>query len=88
MAPDVVSVRPAGGTCLDLTFADGSERRVDIALLARPEGVFKDLHRPEFVASATVNPDIGTICWSTGADLSPDVLFKAGKLLKQGTSAA
>jgi hypothetical protein len=88
MAPDVVRAVSVGGTVVDLTFADGTQRRVDIALLARADGVFSDLHKPGFVASVMVNPDTGTIEWSSGADLSPDVLYGAGALLKPGASSA
>jgi hypothetical protein len=88
MAPDVVKVTPYRGTTLDLTFTDGTQRRVDIAQLARADGVFADLHQTGFAASARVNPDTGTIEWSSGADLSPEVLYQAGVLLKQGTNSA
>jgi hypothetical protein len=88
MAPDVVKVKSAGGTVLDLTFADGTERRVDIAQLARAQGVFADLHRPGFVESAKVNPDTGTIEWESGGDLSPEVLYEAGALVKRGSTSA
>jgi len=84
MAPDVTHVRPMGGTALELTFADGTVRNVDMATLARPHGVFADLHRPEFVPSARVNPDTGTIEWPSGADLSPEVLYQAGVLVRAG----
>ena len=88
MAPDVVRVTHHRATTLDLTFADGTERRINLADLVRPEGVFSDLYSPGFVASATVNADIGTICWSNGADFSPEVLFTSGLLLKAGSMTA
>jgi len=88
MAPDVTQARPLGGTTLEVTFADGAIRHIDIAALARPEGVFADLHRPGFIASVRVNPDTGTIEWPSGADLSPESLYQTGKLVRPGTNTA
>jgi hypothetical protein len=88
MAPDVTDAKSLGGTVLELSFADGAVRRVDIAALARPEGVFAALRTPGFVASARVNPDTGTIEWPSGADLSPEMLYQAGTEVKPGGHTA
>ncbi len=88
MAPDVIASRHVGGTVVEIVFADGCRREVDIAALARPEGVFADLFKPGFVASARVNPDIGTIQWPSGADLSPEMLYGAGRLVARGNDIA
>jgi uncharacterized protein DUF2442 len=88
MAPDVAQVRSAGGTVLEIGFADGTWRRVDIATLARPEGVFADLYKPGYIASARVNPDTGTIEWDSGGDLSPETLYTAGVPLQRGNTTA
>ncbi len=61
---------------LYLQFADGAEGSVDIAELVPFEGVFSSLKNPTFFSQITVNPDIGTICWANGADLSPALLYE------------
>ena len=38
------------------------------------EGVFKPLKDKAYFDSVEVNPDLGTICWKSGADLSPAYL--------------
>jgi hypothetical protein len=88
MAPDVVSTKHLRAAVLEITFADGMRREVDIAALVRPEGVFRDIDKPGFVASGKVNPDTGTIEWPSGGDLSPELLYQAGKLLGQSGMAA
>jgi hypothetical protein len=75
MLKDIIEVRPTGDYRLRLRFEDGVEGEVDVAELVRFEGVFAPLKdRAEFV-KVTVNPDLGTICWPSGADLDPDVLY-------------
>lgn len=88
MAPDVVDFRPLEKTRIIVVFSDGCERRIDLATLVRAEGVFSKLQDPSFVASGKVNPDTGTIEWPTGADLSPDVLYQAGELVRASRPSA
>ena len=76
MNRDVTHIRVLGGTRLGLTFEGGEQREVDIAHLARFQGVFEPLRDPAFFSRVTVNPDLGTIVWPNGADLCPDVLFE------------
>jgi hypothetical protein len=75
MLKDIVDVQPLDGYRLKLRFEDGVEGVVDVAELVSFTGVFAPLHdRNEFVA-VQVHPELGTICWPSGADLDPDVLY-------------
>ena len=75
MMKDVVEVRALDGYRLHLRFEDGVACDVDLAAFVRFDGVFEPLReRANFVA-VRVHPELGTICWSGGADLDPDVLY-------------
>jgi Protein of unknown function (DUF2442) len=75
MLRDVVSVQPLADHRLAVTFDDGTEGVVDVAQLVPFTGVFEPLRDDEFFAQASVNPELGTICWPNGADLDSDVLY-------------
>jgi len=75
MPVDIVDVRLLGGTRLHLRFDDGVEGDVDIAQMVGFDGVFAPLRQADEFARVTVNPEIGTICWPSGADLDPSVLY-------------
>lgn len=70
----VVSVEARDGFVLFLTFADGTERLVDLeGELWGP--VFEPLRRdPELFRQVHVDEELGTIVWPNGADMDPDVL--------------
>jgi hypothetical protein len=74
---DVVAVEVLQGYMLRLQFDDGVEGEVDISQLVPFEGVFAPLRDRGYFASVTVNPDLGTICWENGADLSPCLLYQS-----------
>lgn len=70
----VVSLALVGPYSLELTFDDGTRRRVDLeAELWGP--VFEPLRDPAFFARATVDPVLGTVVWPNGADFSPEFLY-------------
>jgi hypothetical protein len=72
---DIVDVQPLDGYRLKLRFEDGAEGVIDVAQLVSFTGVFAALRdRTEFLA-VRVDPELGTICWPSGADLDPDVLY-------------
>ena len=75
MLKDIVSAQPLDSYQLLLKFEDEVEGVVDIAKLIEFTGVFEPLNDPAYFAQATVNADLGIICWDNGTDLDPDVLY-------------
>lgn len=72
---DVLAVRVLTGYVLELTFSTGETRVVDVGpLLWGP--AFQPL-RADYAtfAAVRVDPELGTIVWPNGADLSPDGLY-------------
>jgi hypothetical protein len=73
--PRVLEVEHLGERRLRLTFSDGLVRELDFAdVIQSRGGVFEPLGEPAFFAQAAVDPIVGTIAWSNGVDLDPDVL--------------
>ena len=77
MLKDIVEARPAGGYNLFLRFEDGVEGEVDLSKLIDFKGVFEPLRDVREVAKVRVDPEQGTVSWSNGADLDPDVLYSS-----------
>lgn len=75
MLKDVVEVRHRGSHRLFLRFEDGTAGEVDLADRLTFEGVFAPLRDERAFAMVALNAELGTICWPTGADLDPDVLY-------------
>ena len=75
MLKDIVEARAVGGHRLYLRFEDGVDGEVDLSGLLSFRGVFSALRSPEEVAKVKVDPELGTVCWPSGADLDPDVLY-------------
>ncbi len=68
------AVRIVQARTVELAFADGSIRVVDLSqFLWGPvfEAIATD---DELFAQVAVDPELGTIGWPNGADLDPDVL--------------
>ncbi len=57
-----------------LTFEDGSAHQVDLEYELDGE-VFAPLKDIEYFKTVRVNPDLDTIVWENGADMSPDFLY-------------
>ncbi|MBI4789884.1 MAG: DUF2442 domain-containing protein [Chloroflexi bacterium] len=72
---------------LRLSFDDGSVRLVDLANELDGE-IFEPLRDPEYFKKVRVDPDLATIVWDNGADLSPDFLYKIGVPVTQPALAA
>ncbi|HDN80823.1 MAG TPA: DUF2442 domain-containing protein [Chloroflexi bacterium] len=60
-----------------LTFEDGSVKLVDLEPYLDGE-IFEPLKDPAFFKKVRVDPDLDTIVWDNGADLSPDFLYEIG----------
>lgn len=75
MLKDVVEVRPLEGYRLYLRFEDDVSGEVDVGALVPFTGVFADLRDPDVFSAVSVHSELGTVVWSNGADLDPDVLY-------------
>jgi Protein of unknown function (DUF2442) len=75
MLKDIVEARAVGGYRLYIRFEDGVDGEVDLSELVEFKGVFAPLRAVEEVARVQVDHELGTICWPSGADLDPDVLY-------------
>ena len=63
---------------LQLTFEDGSLRLVNLEPHLDGE-IFEPLKDINYFKTVRVNPDLDTIVWDNGADMSPDFLYEIGK---------
>jgi hypothetical protein len=74
---DVTAVEVVGDHRLRLTFPDGSVGEVDLS--ARQwRGIFEPLRDPAHFRQVAVDPELGTILWPSGADVSPETLYELG----------
>jgi hypothetical protein len=60
-----------------LSFEDGSLRLVDLERELEGE-IFEPLANINYFKTVRVNPDLDTIVWDNGADMSPDFLYEIG----------
>lgn len=65
-----------------LSFDDGSIRLVDLRdhLIGR---IFEPLLDIDYFRTVRVDPDLDTIVWDNGADLSPGFLYRIGKAVAE-----
>lgn len=76
---EVRAVRVLGRYTVELTFADGAVRVLDLEPFLWGE-MFQAIKKDyEFFLQVSVDPDAGTIVWLTGADLSPRTLYSESK---------
>lgn len=61
-----------------LSFEDSSARLVDLEAHLDGE-IFEPLKDINYFKTVRVNPDLDTIVWDNGADMSPDLLYEMGK---------
>ena len=73
----IVAVRVTKPFVLDVTFADGTRRQVDVEPLLCGE-MFEPLRDTVLFSQAAVDPQLGTVVWPNGADLSPEYLRHVG----------
>ena len=71
----VVKAEACGAHSLDLTFKDGTHKRVNLLpLLEGP--VFEPLRDPKAFAQVELDPVAGTVVWPNGADIAPETLYE------------
>ncbi|EKD91741.1 MAG: hypothetical protein ACD_29C00409G0002 [uncultured bacterium] len=73
---DVISVKVLRDYVLELQFDNGVFGVVDVSRIVSFDGVFAPLKDKAYFSKVVVNPEIGTICWENGADISPSLLFE------------
>ena len=69
---------------IEVTFSDGTRRRIDIQPLLWAK-VFQPLRDPEYFARMTTTGE--TVRWPNGADIAPETLYRVGTLLVDGKPA-
>lgn len=69
----IVSFEHVGGYALRLIFEDGLERTIDFEPVLAGE-LFGPLHDPKEFARVTLDPEVHTIVWPSGADFDPATL--------------
>lgn len=70
----VRSARVCGPHSVQLTFDDGTHKRVNLRALLRGP-VFEPLLDPAYFRLLRVDRDAGTIVWPNGADIAPETLY-------------
>ena len=70
-----------------LSFEDGSVRLVDLEREMDGE-IFEPLADINYFKTVRVNPDLDTIVWDNGADMSPDFLYEIGVAATERALAA
>ena len=78
----VKSVTYISGYELLLTFEDGSIRLVDLEPLLDGE-IVEPLRDINYFKTVSVDPDLATIVWDNGADMSPDFLYELGEPVEE-----
>lgn len=73
----VKNVRYVSEYKLLLTFEDGVVKLVDMEPHIDGE-IFEPLKNIDYFKAVRVNPDIDTIVWENGADVSPSFLYEIG----------
>lgn len=70
-----------------LSFEDGSVKLVDLAQELDGE-MFEPLRDIDYFKTVRVDPDLDTIVWENGADMSPDFLYAIGTVVAEPALAA
>ena len=76
---DVTSVRVLARYVVELTFADGSVRVIDLEPLLWGEMFEPLVSDYDAFRQVHVDPDAGTIVWPNGANISPRTLYAESK---------
>jgi hypothetical protein len=83
----VIAVRAVRPYLLDVSFTDGTCRRVDVQALLWGE-MFEPLRDPETFMQARFDPEVGTVTWPNEADIAPEYLHAHGVLVAASAAAS
>lgn len=75
MLKDIIEVSARPLQRLFIRFEDGVSGEFDVAAATNFASVFAPLRDEALFASVDVNRETGTVQWSNGADLDPDVTY-------------
>lgn len=75
MLKDIVEISARPLHRLFIRFEDGVSGEFDVAAATNFAGVFAPLRDEAVFASVEVSKELGTVQWSNGADLDPDVVY-------------
>lgn len=71
----IIEAKVCGPHSLELTFDDGTHKRVNVLpLLDGP--VFEPLREPSYFARMVLDPVAGTVVWPNEADFAPEALYE------------
>lgn len=68
-----------------LTFEDSSVRLVDLEYHLEGE-IFEPLKDITYFKTVSLDPEIDTIVWGNGADISPDFLYEIGEIVNKSVA--
>jgi hypothetical protein len=75
MVLHIIEAKVCGPHSLELTFDDGTHKRVNVLpLLDGP--IFEPLREPSYFARMVLDPVAGTVVWPNEADFAPEALYE------------
>ena len=72
----IIRAKVCGPHRLDLTFNDGTRKRVNVKPLLKGL-IFEPLLAPSYFSRATLDLESGTVVWPNGADFAPEALYES-----------
>jgi len=85
MTPVLESALYVHGHTIHLRFTDGVEADVDLSDEIWGE-VFEPLQNPEVFRQFSLDKELNTLTWSTGADFAPEFLYERAAHAADGAS--
>ena len=80
----LTAVKVVGNSSLELTFNDGTSKRVNLRPMLWGE-IFEPLRDPAYFAQVQLNE--WTVYWPNGADFAPEALYQLEPELEQSVKA-
>lgn len=71
---EITAAEHTTGHRLFVRFSNGASGEIDLGPRLRFDDVFAPLRDPAEFAKVSVNHELGTVVWPSGADLCPDML--------------